>query len=52
MDACIRVQRDEVKLADIDAAGIIATPANSRYNEKLIEAARRSILNEGRLEYV
>jgi predicted dehydrogenase len=52
VDACIRVQRDEVKLADIDAAGIIATPANSRYNEKLIEAARRSILNDGRLEYV
>ena len=52
VDACIRVQRDELKLADIDAAGIIATPANSRYNEKLIEAARRSILNEGRLESV
>jgi predicted dehydrogenase len=30
-----------------DAEGIIATPANSRHNERVIEAARKSILNEG-----
>lgn len=34
-------------LQAIDAAGIIATPANSRYNELVIEAGRRSILNGG-----
>ena len=31
----------------IDAEGIAATPANSHYNEQLIEAARQSILNGG-----
>ena len=34
-------------LREIDAEGIAATPANSRYNEQVIEAARRSILNGG-----
>ncbi len=36
-------------LREIDAAGIMATPANSSYNEQVIEAARESILNGGRL---
>lgn len=36
-------------LAAIDADGIVATPANSRYNERVIEAARQSIANRGRL---
>jgi len=36
-------------LHDIDAAGMIATPANSAYNEQVIEAARESILNSGKL---
>ncbi len=36
-------------LETIDQEGIAATPANSRYNERLIEAARESILNGGRL---
>jgi D-galacturonate reductase len=31
----------------IDNEGIAATPANSRYNEQVIEAARRSILGGG-----
>jgi D-galacturonate reductase len=31
-----------------DAAGLLATPANSRYNELVIEAGRLSILNGGR----
>ena len=35
-------------LREIDAAGIMATPANSSYNEQVIEAARESILNGGR----
>jgi D-galacturonate reductase len=53
VDACIRVEsapegvREQV-LAEYDQAGVIATPANSRYNELVIEAARQSITNEGR----
>ncbi len=34
-------------IREIDAEGIAATPANSRYNEQIIEAARRSILGGG-----
>jgi predicted dehydrogenase len=36
-------------LKQIDAAGIMATPANSSYNERVIEAARESILAGGKL---
>ena len=36
-------------LAEIEAAGILATPGNSRYNERVIEAARVSIGDGGRL---
>jgi hypothetical protein len=35
-------------LAEIDRAGVIATPANSRYNELVVEAGRLSIQNAGR----
>jgi hypothetical protein len=35
-------------LRQIDEAGIMATPANSSYNERVIEAGRESILNGGR----
>jgi D-galacturonate reductase len=35
-------------LAQLDADGIMATPANSSYNELVIEAGRMSILNGGR----
>jgi D-galacturonate reductase len=35
-------------LRQIDEAGIMATPANSSYNESVIEAGRESILNGGR----
>jgi len=35
-------------LREIDDAGIMATPANSSYNELVIEAGRQSILNGGR----
>jgi D-galacturonate reductase len=34
-------------LREIDAAGIMATPRNSSYNERVIEAARKSILSGG-----
>ena len=36
-------------IAEIDRGGILATPANSRYNEAVSEAARRSIRNGGEL---
>ncbi|MGA2594828.1 MAG: Gfo/Idh/MocA family oxidoreductase [Bryobacteraceae bacterium] len=35
-------------LDEFDHAGIMATPANSSYNEQVIEAGRRSILDGGR----
>ena len=35
-------------IKEIDAEGILATPANSSYNELVIEAGRMSILNGGR----
>lgn len=35
-------------LKQIDETGILATPANSRYNELVMEAGRLSILNGGR----
>jgi D-galacturonate reductase len=51
---CIRVgavdsleERQKI-LREIDAAGIMATPANSGYNELVLEAGRESILNGGR----
>lgn len=40
-------QRCEL-LEEFDRAGIMATPANSSYNELVIEAARKSILDGGR----
>jgi predicted dehydrogenase len=53
IEACRRVEetagdrRAEV-LAQIDREEWIATPANSRHNERVIEAARTSILDGGR----
>jgi D-galacturonate reductase len=53
--SCIRVadapglaERQRI-LEEIDAAGIMATPANSSYNERVIEAARKSLLSGGGL---
>jgi hypothetical protein len=34
-------------LSEIDERGLLATPLNSSINELVIEAARRSILNDG-----
>lgn len=47
---CLRVdgaQDRQQAIREIDGEGIAATPANSRHNEQVIEAARRSILNGG-----
>jgi D-galacturonate reductase len=41
-------QVDRQTLAQLDAEGIIATPANSRYNELTVEAGRLSLAHEGR----
>ena len=38
----------QCKIEEWDASGVMATPANSRYNEALIEAARRSLAAGGR----
>jgi D-galacturonate reductase len=48
--AVIRVNSGDAArvLDEIDAAGILATPANSAYNEQVIEAARESLQNGGR----
>jgi predicted dehydrogenase len=40
--------RKQQLLDEIDQAGLLATPKNSSYNERVIEAARESILNGGR----
>ena len=48
--ACHRVAESkdpQQTLLEIDHEAILATPANSRYNEQVIEAARQSILNAG-----
>jgi predicted dehydrogenase len=52
--ACLRAAAEpdlakrQAILKEYDAAGVMATPANSAYNEQVIEAARRSILEGGR----
>lgn len=38
----------QAEIRRIDAEGVIATPANSAYNELVVEAGRLSILNKGR----
>jgi predicted dehydrogenase len=48
--ACLRVEQSTDRqrtLRQIDEEEILATPGNSRYNERVIEAARKSILNGG-----
>ena len=46
--AAIAVERGEKSLDLIDAAGIVATAANSSHNDRVIEAGRESIRNGGR----
>jgi predicted dehydrogenase len=42
------LEERRAKLAEWDAAGVMATPFNSSYNEEVIEAARKSIAEGGR----
>jgi hypothetical protein len=55
VENCIRVAAEgtlearQRLLKEIDSAGIMATPANSSYNELVVEAGRTSILSGGRL---
>ena len=42
------LESGRVSLDHLDAAGIIATPANSRFNELTVEAGRLSLVNNGR----
>jgi predicted dehydrogenase len=55
VQSCIAMESEQRDLAErqrilkeIDAAGIMATPGNSSYNELVIEAARESIVNRGK----
>jgi D-galacturonate reductase len=41
------LQRRRQAIREVDAKGIIATPANSSINELVVEAARKSILADG-----
>jgi predicted dehydrogenase len=53
ISACARVAAEpdlkvrQAMLRELDQLSIMATPANSSYNERLLEAARQSILNGG-----
>lgn len=47
LDATAALNRRREMIAETDARGIIATPANSAYNELVVEAARLSILSDG-----
>ncbi|NIA30983.1 MAG: Gfo/Idh/MocA family oxidoreductase [Actinobacteria bacterium] len=42
------LEKRQEMIKTIDGEGIIATPANSSFNELVIEAGRMSILNDGR----
>ncbi|MDX2270266.1 MAG: Gfo/Idh/MocA family oxidoreductase [Bryobacter sp.] len=48
VDAAVRVEMGQATLAELDALGILATPANSSFNELVTEGARLSLANEGR----
>lgn len=47
LDEAESLARRRDMIAEVDAKGIIATPANSSTNELVMEAARLSILNDG-----
>ena len=42
------VEARRARIDEIEQQGIVATPANSRFNELVCQAARLSILNGGR----
>ncbi len=48
VDAAARVELGQTTLAAIDQQGMLATPANSYFNELVTEGARLSLQNEGR----
>ncbi len=48
MEAAVALACRRKRIREVDEKGIIATPANSSGNELVTEAARLSILNEGR----
>jgi phenylacetate-coenzyme A ligase PaaK-like adenylate-forming protein len=47
IDASDSLEQRQKLIKEFDRDGIMATPANSSYNELVIEAARLSILNDG-----
>ncbi len=47
-DAGESLEKRRQAIREIDEEGIIATPANSSFNELVMEAGRKSILNDGR----
>jgi predicted dehydrogenase len=48
VDAAAQVEGGQITLAAIDELGILATPANSAFNELVTEGARLSLANDGR----
>ena len=48
LDEEASLKRRQQIIKDVDSKGLIATPANSYINELVVEAARISILNDGR----
>jgi D-galacturonate reductase len=52
VEACRRVEQEPGILDEIDRECLIATPANSRHNERVIEAARVSIREGAREVYL
>ena len=48
-DSCESLAARQKVIHEVDAAGILATPANSYINELVVEAARLSILADGAL---
>jgi D-galacturonate reductase len=49
VEAATAIETGLQTIEEIDRAGLIATPANSRYNERVIEAGRKSLLAGGTL---
>jgi len=47
VEAITDLDAGRTTLEEIDDRGLIATPANSRYNERVIEAGRQSIFHHG-----
>ncbi len=48
LDAEESLKKRQQIIKDVDSKGLIATPANSYINELVVEAARKSILEDGR----